>query len=111
MCDQRPGTDLATPRLTVLTYAVVQTATVNVPRTLSGKRPPKRVLEQLEAQSTALEAAGLDGVCTIPEAMRLARVSRRTIYHWITKNWVAVRYTPSGHLRVVIASLQQSGEA
>lgn len=91
----------------MLAYAVMQTAVADVPRTLSGKRPPKRVLEQLEAQAGELEAAGLDGVCTIPEAMRLARVSRRTIYHWITKNWVEVRYTPSGHMRVVTASLQQ----
>ncbi len=85
----------------------MHTATADVPRTLSGKRPPKRVLATLEAQADALEAAGLDGVCTIPQAMRLARVSRRTIYHWITKNWIDVRLTPSGHLRVVIASLQQ----
>lgn len=83
-------------------------AVAEAPRALSGKRPPKRMLAQLEAQADELEAAGLDGICTIPEAMRLARVSRRTIYHWITKEWVEVRHTPSGHLRVVTATLLQS---
>ena len=37
--------------------------------------------------------------------------SRRTIYYWITKGWVDVRYTPSGKARVVVSTLQQRGAA
>lgn len=65
---------------------------------------------QLEERATELEDVGLVGVCTVPEAMVLTGASRRTIYHWIDKGWITVRYTPSGHRRVVIASLQQQGD-
>ncbi len=41
----------------------------------------------------------------IPQAARIAKVSRRTIYNWITRNLVEVRRQPSGHLRVVASSL------
>ncbi len=95
----------------MLAYAVMNTAVADPPVALSGKRPPKRLLEQLTTQAADLEAAGLDGVCTIPEAQRLARVSRRTIYHWIESNWIEVRRTPSGHMRVVTATLLQKKEA
>lgn len=51
---------------------------------------------------------GWDGSVTltdIPGAARLAGVSRRTIYNWAAKGLIETRYTPSGKLRVVVASL------
>ena len=61
---------------------------------------------ELDTHLEQLEAAGLTGICTIAQAMALADVSRRTIYYWISRGWVEVRYTPSGQRRVVISSLQ-----
>ncbi len=61
----------------------------------------------LDTHLAELAAAGLAGICTIAQAMTLANVSRRTIYYWIDRGWVKVRYTPSGHTRVVVSSLQQ----
>lgn len=53
---------------------------------------------------------GWDGVIEltdIPGAARLAAVSRRTIYNWIAKDLIETRKTPSGKLRVVVATLWQ----
>ena len=61
---------------------------------------------QLDAQLEQLEAVGLTGICTIKQAMTLAHVSRRTIYYWIARKWIDVRYTPSGQIRVVVSTLQ-----
>lgn len=61
---------------------------------------------QLDTQLDQLAAVGLTGVCTIHQAMTLADVSRRTIYYWIAREWVDVRYTPSGQVRVVVSTLQ-----
>ncbi len=61
----------------------------------------------LDTHLEELAAAGLTGMCTIAKAMALANVSRRTIYYWIDRKWVDVRYVPSGHVRVVVRSLQQ----
>ncbi len=69
------------------------------------------VVEQLDVQLERLTAAGLTGICTIAQAMALTGASRRTIYYWITKGWVDVRYTPSGKARVVVSTLQQRGAA
>lgn len=69
------------------------------------------VIEQLDTQLEKLSAAGLTGICTIAQAMALAGVSRRTIYYWIDKDWVKVRYTPSGMIRVVVSTLQQRVKA
>ncbi len=65
----------------------------------------------LDTPHPRLASMGLTAVCTVPEAMAIAAVSRRTIYHWIQKGWVTVRYTPSGQVRIVAASLQQLDSA
>ena len=60
----------------------------------------------LDTHLEELEAVGLTGICTIAQAMALADVSRRTIYYWIDRGWIKVRYTPSKQLRVVVSTLQ-----
>lgn len=120
------GSPLACGRVNVLAYAVMETASVldrplPVRHTVTRRGPqaggpfvraavPPRVARHLSTRLRDLEAVGLHGACTIPEAMAYARVSRRTIYHWITNRWVDVIYNPSGHMRVVIASLQRGVE-
>ncbi len=61
---------------------------------------------QLDTHLEQLATVGLTGICTIAQAMALARVSRRTIYYWIARKWIDVRYTPSGQIRVVVSTLQ-----
>lgn len=65
-----------------------------------------QAVAQLETHLEQLEAAGLTGICTIAQAMALADVSRRTIYNWMARGWIEVRFTPSGQRRVVISTLQ-----
>lgn len=51
---------------------------------------------------------GWDGaveITDVPGAARLAGVSVRTIYNWAAKGKVETRYTPSGKLRIVVATL------
>jgi hypothetical protein len=52
-------------------------------------------------------ATDVDGVelVSIPHAAILTGMSKRTIYGWIERKLVEVRYTPAGHLRVVVESL------
>lgn len=42
---------------------------------------------------------------SIPDAARLTDRNRRTIYHWISRGVVRVRYLASGHRRVVVDDL------
>jgi predicted site-specific integrase-resolvase len=45
----------------------------------------------------------------ISEAMRLANVSRRTIYNWITRGLVAYTHDADGTLRIWRESLYRDG--
>lgn len=42
---------------------------------------------------------------TIQEAMTLAKVSRRTIYHWLAKGKLDTRRTPGGYMRIAQSCL------
>ena len=42
---------------------------------------------------------------TFTEAMRIMRVSRKTLYNWQAKGLIAVVYTVSGNPRIIAASL------
>lgn len=44
-------------------------------------------------------------------AMVLAGKSRRTIFHWIAKQWIVVKRTPSHKPLILVASLFASEEA
>ena len=60
------------------------------------------------AAATTPDVVMTDGTQTlvdIPTAARMAGVSIRTVYNWIARDRVAVRYTPSGKRRVVVSSL------
>ena len=46
-------------------------------------------------------------VTTPANAATLIGVCRRSIYHWIEQEWIRVRYTPSGQMRVVVEDLLQ----
>lgn len=52
-----------------------------------------------------------DDYLTIDEAARTAKVSKRTVYNWITAGKVAVVVRPSGSKLVVRASLLRSPAA
>jgi hypothetical protein len=49
----------------------------------------------------------VDGVelVRVPDAAAIAGVSTRTVYGWIARKLVEVRYTPTGAVRVVVESL------
>jgi excisionase family DNA binding protein len=49
--------------------------------------------------------SGLDRYVTIPQAMALASVSRRTIYNWLALGTVEYVRTPGGRVRIWARSL------
>jgi excisionase family DNA binding protein len=57
-------------------------------------------------ESPVHEAA--DGYLTIEEARAVARVSRRTIYNWITAGKLVTQRTAGGALRILASSLWQA---
>lgn len=45
--------------------------------------------------------------CTITEAAVLARVSKRTVYHWLRRGILHARETPSGKTRIYVDELHR----
>ena len=58
-----------------------------------------------QAAAVAGKLAPGERLVTIMEACTIAAVSRRTIYNWLGKGWLVVRYTPSGTVRIAASSL------
>lgn len=50
-------------------------------------------------------AATPDRICTIAEAGRVAKVSRRTIYNWMAQGKLTIYRTPGGAVRLLTVEL------